>query len=101
MPFFQKLADKYKGKFQVLAVATNEANAASIGFIKKHPEYKFTFLLDPDAERNISVMKQALGDNDALPINLLVDLSGKIISAWLGERKESEWTELVDKLVGK
>ncbi|HEX8638976.1 MAG TPA: redoxin family protein, partial [Pyrinomonadaceae bacterium] len=60
MPFFQKLVDKHKGKFQVLAVATSEENAASIGFIKKHPEYKFTFLLDPDAdaEWNIPVNAQ-------------------------------------------
>jgi len=111
MPFFQKLIDKHKGKFQVLAVATSEENSASIGFIKKHPEYKFTFLLDPDADaewnmpvnavRKTSAMKKALGDIGALPINILVDANGKIISACLGERKEAEWTELVDKLVAK
>lgn len=85
----------------MLAVATSEENSASIGFIKKHPEYKFTFLLDPDAEREISVMKKALGGIEGLPTNLLIDANGKIISAFLGERKESEWTELIDKLVAK
>lgn len=100
MPFFQKLVDKHKGKFQVLAVTTSEQNiSTAVEFIKKHPEYKFTFLLDPDAEREISVMKKALGGIEGLPINLLVDGGGKIVSAFLGERKETEWTELVDKLV--
>jgi hypothetical protein len=46
-------------------------------------------------------MKKVLGDIGALPINILVDANGKIISAYLGERKEAEWTELVDKLVAK
>jgi peroxiredoxin len=102
MTFFQKLVDKHQGKFQVVAVSTSEQNtSAAVGFIKKHPEYKFTFLLDPDAEREISVMKKALGGIDGLPTNLLVDAKGKIVSAWLGERKESEWEELVDKLVTK
>ena len=102
MPFFQKLVDKHGGKFQVVAVATSEQNiSAATGFIKKHPEYKFTFMLDPDADREISVMKKALGGVEGLPTNLLVDRGGKIISAWLGERKETEWTELIDKSVNK
>lgn len=102
MPFFQKMVDKHKGKFQVLAVATSEDDPRiPLEFIKKHPEYKFTFLLDPDAARKISLMKEALGSIDALPINLLVDGGGKIVSGYLGERKEAEWAELIDKLVTK
>lgn len=101
MPFFQKLVDKYKGKFQVLAVATMELNRpATIDFINKHPEYKFTFLLDPDGEKESSLIKTALNIT-ALPTNLLVDSNGKIVSAWRGERKEAEWTELIDKLVAR
>jgi hypothetical protein len=46
-------------------------------------------------------MKKALGGIDGLPTNLLVDAKDKIVSAWLGERKESEWTQTVDKLVIK
>lgn len=102
MPYFQKLVDKHKGKFQVLAVATSEDDPRiPLEFIKKHPEYKFTFLFDPDAARKISLIKEALGNIDALPINLLVDGNGKIVSAYLGERKEAEWANLVDKLVTK
>lgn len=101
MPSFQKMLEKYQGKFQVLAIAVMDQNRAStVEFIKKHPEYKFTFLLDPDWERKDSPIKTALGIN-ALPINLLADANGRIVSAYLGERKEAEWAELIDKLVKK
>ncbi len=101
MPSFQKMVEKYKGKFQVLAVGVMDVDRpATLEFIKKHPEYKFTFLLDPYWEQENSPIRTALGIN-ALPTNLLVDANGKIVSAWRGERKEAEWTELVDKLVAK
>lgn len=101
MPFFQKMVEKYQGKFQVLAVAVmDQSRPATVDFISKHPEYKFTFLLDPYWEQQNSPIRTTLGIN-ALPTNILVDGSGKIVSAWRGERKESEWMELIDKLVTK
>ncbi len=101
MPFFQKLVDKHKSKFQVLAVATMELDRpGSIAFVKKHPEYKFTFLFDPYGPDEASLIKKAIGIT-ALPTNLLVDANGKIVSAYRGERKEAEWTEMIDKLVAK
>ncbi len=85
----------------MLAVAVMDINRpATVEFIKKRPEYKFTFQLDPNWEREDSPIRTALGIN-ALPTNLLVDANGKIVSAWRGERKEAEWTELIDKLVTK
>lgn len=100
MPTFQKMVDKYQSKFQVLAVSTDDDRNISQEFVKKHPEYKFVFLTDPDWQRESSRMKTQLGIS-ALPTNLLVDSKGNIISAWQGERKETEWMRLIDKLITK
>jgi hypothetical protein len=87
--------------YTVLAVATMELDRpGSIAFVKKHPEYKFTFLFDPYGPDEASLIKKAIGIT-ALPTNLLVDANGKIVSAYRGERKEAEWTEMIDKLVAK
>ena len=101
MPSFQKMVEKYQGEFQVLAVGVMDLDRPdTINFIKKHPEYKFRFLLDPNWEQQNSPIRTTLGIN-ALPTNILVDAKGKIVSAYRGERKESEWTQLIDKLVAK
>lgn len=100
MPAFQKFADKYKDKFQVVAIASGDTRADAVGFINKHPEYKFVFLIDPDWDKPESYLKQSLGVV-ALPTNLLVDANGKIVNAWLGDRNAEEWADLIDKLIAK
>ena len=100
MPTFQKLLDDYKGRLQILAVATSDARPDSIAFIKKHPEYRFTFLHDPDWQGGNSRLAEAFGIV-GLPTNLFIDAKGAVVDVWLGSGNEAALVKRVQGLMAK
>jgi cytochrome c biogenesis protein CcmG/thiol:disulfide interchange protein DsbE len=83
MPIFTRLVAEYKGALRVLAVATMDTRIDSVNFIKKHPDFTFTYLLDPDWQTKNSRLVQAFGIA-GLPTNLFIDATGKVIDYWRG-----------------
>ena len=61
MPTFSKLAEDYQGKLQVLAIAMLDTREDAASFVKKNPTYKFTWLIDPEGEKEDSALAQAFG----------------------------------------
>jgi hypothetical protein len=58
-------------------------------FTRKHPEYKFRFLHDPDWEADDSKLAKAFSVT-ALPTNVYVDAGGVIRDYWRGSKNEEE-----------
>ena len=100
MPVFQKLADRYNGQLQVVAIAMLEAPADSKIFIDRHPTYHFVFLHDPDWQTGQSRLATTFGLS-GLPTNLLMDAKGIVRDAWQGGREDAELTGRIQRLMGK
>ena len=100
MPIFQKLVVKYPDKFQVLAIGSSETMSDSVEFVKKHPDYKFTFLLDPDWQMPDSRIWKVFGVK-GLPTNLLIDENNKVIDFWRGGEKEPELIKRIEAAMAK
>ncbi len=83
MPVFQMLVDRYPGRLQVIALTVDDSRLAALDFIKKHPEYRFTYLTDPNLEENYSQIAQFFV-GDGVPRNVFVDSAGKIADYVLG-----------------
>jgi thiol-disulfide isomerase/thioredoxin len=82
-PVFQKLVDRYPAKLQVIALLVNDSRLAGLDFIKKHPEYRFTYLTDPDAEEVHSKIVQFF-QGEGIPRNAFIGPDGKIADYVLG-----------------
>jgi len=100
MPILQKLMDEYKGKLQTLAIAVQEDRRASMRFIKDHPQYKFTFLIELTAGENGTPL-QAFFGVEGIPVGLFVDAQGNIQDRWLGFTNENEFVERIRRLMGQ
>ena len=98
MPTFQKLVENYKGRLQVVAIAMMDQRAAAEAFVRKHPEYHFVFLHDPDAEGGESKLANAFGIL-GLPTNLFVDASGTVRDQWMGSASEEALLKHVQGLM--
>jgi thiol-disulfide isomerase/thioredoxin len=100
LPTFQELVDRHPGELQVVAVAIQDARLNVLSFIKKHPEYKFIFLTDPDLEdSNSAISRFFVGEG--VPRSALIDPKGVIVEYHLGsfENKADELKEKVDKWI--
>jgi thiol-disulfide isomerase/thioredoxin/outer membrane lipoprotein-sorting protein len=98
MPAFQKLMDRYPGKLQVIALLVNDSLLASLNFIKKHPEYRFTYLTDPNLEDSHSKIAQFFV-GEGVPRNVFVGPDGKIADYVLGTyaSREDQLLKKVDQ----
>jgi thiol-disulfide isomerase/thioredoxin len=89
LPVFQKLVDRYPDKLQVIALLVNDSRLAELNFIKKHPEYRFTYLTDPNLEDSHSkIAKFFVGEG--VPRNVFVGPDGKIADYVLGSYASHE-----------
>jgi thiol-disulfide isomerase/thioredoxin/outer membrane lipoprotein-sorting protein len=96
MPVLQKLTDRYPGKLQVIALTVDDSRLATLDFIKKHPEYRFTYLTDPNLQETHSkVARFFLGEG--VPRNAFVGGDGKIADYVLGSYAGRE-EELLNKV---
>jgi thiol-disulfide isomerase/thioredoxin len=100
MPVFQKLADHYSGRLQVVAIAMLEDPGDSRTFIGQHPTYHFVFLHDPDWQTGQSRLATTFGLS-GLPTSLLLDAKGIVRDAWQGGREDAELTGRIERLMGK
>ena len=62
---------------QVIALLVNDSRLASLNFIKKHPEYRFTYLTDPNLEDSHSKIAQFFV-GEGVPRNVFVGPDGMI-----------------------
>jgi len=98
MPVLQKVVESYQGRLQVLAIAVQEERRASLQFITEHPQYKFTFLTDPQAgEAGTPLL--SFFEIQGIPVGLFVGSEGKIVDRWTGFKDEKEFVERIRKLM--
>lgn len=100
LPIFQKLVERHSGELQVVALAVQDARLNVLSFVKKHPEYKFIFLTDPNLEdSNSAILRFFVGEG--VPRNALIDPEGVIVEYKVDsfENKADELTEKVDRWI--
>lgn len=100
MPTFSKLVEESQGKLQVLAVAMLDTPADTTNFARKNPTYKFTWLLDPEGEKEDSAIAKAFGMT-GLPTNVFLDADGKVIDYWRGLESSATLVKKVQGLLAK
>jgi cytochrome c-type biogenesis protein len=100
LPVFQRLLDEHAGRFQVVAIAMQDPRDVALAFIKKHAEYKFRFFHDPQWEKSESKLSEVFGIV-ALPTNVLVDSSGRIVDAWMGALSEAGLAKRVQQILNQ
>lgn len=100
MPTFSKLVEDYQGKLQVLAVAMLDTRADATSFAKKNPTHKFTWLLDPEGEKEDSAIAQAFGIA-GLPTNVFINADGKIVDYWRGLESSEALVKKIQGLMAK
>lgn len=100
MPTFSKLVEDYQGKLQVLAVAMLDTPADAMSFVKKNPTHKFTWLLDPEGEKEDSAIAQAFGIV-GLPTNVFIDADGKVVDYWRGLESSEALVKKIQGLMAK
>ena len=100
MPAFSKLVEDSQGKLQVIAIATGDDRATTLAFKNKHPDYKVTWLLDPDWEKDESNLAKSYGII-GLPTNLFIDAEGKVVDYWRGLENTEALVKKVQELMGK
>lgn len=83
LPALQKLLDRHPGKLRVIALTMDDSRLAALHFVAQHPEYKFTFLTDPDAEDPGSPVSRFFV-GEGVPRSALVDPAGKVTDYVLG-----------------
>ena len=94
-PVFQKLLNRFPGRLQVIALTVNDSRLAALNFIRKHPEYGFTYLTDPHLEdRHSPIAEFFVGEG--VPRNVFVGPDGKITDYVLGSYANRE-----EELTGK
>ena len=100
MPTFSKLVEESQGKLQVLAVAMLDTPADTTNFAKKNPTHKFTWLLDPEGEKEDSAIAKAFGIT-GLPTNVFIDAEGKVVDYWRGLESSEALVKKVQGLLAK
>ena len=100
MPTFSKLVEDYQGKLQVLAVAMLDTRVDATNFAKKNPTHNFTWLLDPEGEKEDSAIAQAFGIT-GLPTNVFIDADGKIVDYWRGLESSEALLKKIQGLMAK
>ena len=100
MPAFSKLVEDYQGKLQVIAIATGDDRVDTLAFKNKHPDYKVTWLLDPDWEKDESNLAKSFGII-GLPTNLFIDADGKVVDYWRGLENTEALVKKVQELMAK
>ncbi len=100
MPAFSKLVEDYQGKLQVIAIATGDDRVDTLAFKNKHPDYKVTWLLDPDWEKDESNLAKSFGII-GLPTNLFIDADGKVVDYWRGLENTDALVKKVQELMAK
>jgi hypothetical protein len=102
LPAFQAVVDRHPGEIQIVALAIQDSRLNVLNFIKKHPEYKFIFLKDPNLETNNSAISKFFV-GQGVPRNAYIDPAGRIVEYRLGafEEKPDELREKVDKLMNQ
>ena len=100
MPAFSKLVEEYQGKLQVIAIATGDDRATTLAFKNKNPDYKVTWLLDPDWEKDESRLAKSFGII-GLPTNLFIDANGKVVDYWWGLENTEALVKKVQELMAK
>ena len=100
MPAFSKLVEDSQGKLQVIAIATGDDRATTLAFKNKHPDYKVTWLLDPDWEKDESSLAKSFGII-GLPTNLFIDADGKVVDYWRGLENTEALVKKVQELMAK
>jgi thiol-disulfide isomerase/thioredoxin len=100
LPTFQKLAERYPDKLQVIALTVDDSRLAALNFIKKHPDYKFIFLTDPHLQEPSSRISQFFA-GEGVPRNAFVDPQGRIVDYQVGPYvgKEDEVIRKVDRWI--
>jgi thiol-disulfide isomerase/thioredoxin len=100
MPAFSKLVEDSQGKLQVIAIATGDDRVDTLAFKNKHPDYKVTWLLDPDWEKDESSLAKSFGII-GLPTNLFIDADGKVVDYWRGLENTEALVKKVQELMAK
>lgn len=100
MPTFSKLVEDSQGKLQVLAVAMLDTREDATSFAKKNPAHKFTWLLDPEGEKEDSAIAQAFGIA-GLPTNVFIDAEGNVIDYWRGLESSEALVKKIQGLMTK
>lgn len=95
-PVFESVLEAHRGELQVVALATQDSRLNVVNFARKHPEYHFIFLTDPNLEDpNSEIAKFFAGQ--AVPRNVWIEPDGKIDEYLVGayEDKPDEFREKV------
>ncbi len=100
MPTFSKLVEESHGKLQVLAVAMLDTREDATNFVKKNPTHKFTWLIDPEGEKEDSAIAQAFGIT-GLPTNVFIDAEGKVVDYWRGLESSEALVKKIQGLMAK
>lgn len=100
MPTFSKLVEESQGKLQVLAVAMLDTPADTTNFAKKNPTHKFTWLLDPEGEKEDSAIAKAFGVT-GLPTNVFLDAEGKVVEYWRGLESSEALVKKIQSLLAR
>jgi len=70
---------------QVVAIAVKDSRANVLAFVKQRPEFRFTFLTDPDMQAALSPLYDAIAGRDGgIPAGVFVDRSGRIVKRVVG-----------------
>jgi len=101
-PAFQKLVDRYPDKLQVVALMVEDSRLSGLNFIKKHPEYRFTFLTDPNLEESQSKIARFF-TGEGIPRTAFVDPQGRIVDYVVNsfESHEEDLMRRVSGLIGQ
>jgi thiol-disulfide isomerase/thioredoxin len=94
----KKLQAEYKGNLKIVAVAVQDLKLNVAEFIKKNPDYKFTFLNDPELPDGGSRLNVYFALS-FLPTSIFVDSQGRLIDRWSGFKDEAHLVEKIQKLM--
>ena len=100
LPVLEKIQQKYQGKLRVVAIAVQDSRINVVEFVRKMPQYKFTFLTDPDLTNPESRLSLFFGVR-GLPVSIFVDAQGRVIDRWLGFDGEEKLTLRLQKLMAQ
>lgn len=94
----KKVQEEYKGKLKIVAVAVQDLKLNVAEFINKNPDYKFTFLNDPEMPDSESRLNLYFALS-FLPTSVFVDSQGRLIDRWSGFKDEAHLVEKIRQLM--
>ncbi|MFT4112879.1 TlpA family protein disulfide reductase [Silvibacterium sp.] len=93
MSLFQSALERHPNDLRIIAIAVQDSRLHIQEFVRKHPEFKFTFVTDPDIANDHSAINTFFAGG-SIPRNAILDARGRIstyrVGAYSGEDELSK-----------